>query len=117
MSGSWTVPTYFMCPNIEGFSTYEVVNAGVDLMENNASCKATCIDTVLVNTERVPEGYMNPEIYDEYLVQVEHDFQGLRDEGCRVISTDFLKLVDGGVFHDGDKVVDELFTIVFDMKY
>ena len=48
MSGSWTVPTYFMCPNIEGFSTYEVVNAGVDLMENNASCKATCIDTVLV---------------------------------------------------------------------
>ncbi len=48
------------------------------------------IDTVLVNTEKVPEGYMDPEIYDEYLVQVAHDFQGLRDEGCRVISTDFL---------------------------
>lgn len=75
------------------------------------------IDTVLVNTEKVPDGYMNPEIYDEYLVQVEHDFQGLRAQDCRVISTDFLKLVDGGVFHDGDKVVEELFRIVFGTKY
>lgn len=75
------------------------------------------VNTVLVNTENVPEGYLNPEMYDEYLVQVEHDFQGLRDEGCRVISTDFLKLRDGGVFHDGDKVVDELFRIVFGAKY
>lgn len=74
------------------------------------------IDTVLVNTEKVPEGYMDPEIYDEYLVQVTHDFNGLRDEGCRVVSTDFLKLRDGGVFHDGDKVVDELFRIVFGAK-
>lgn len=75
------------------------------------------VNTVLVNTENVPEGYMDPETYDEYLVQVEHDFQGLRDEECRVISTDFLKLRDGGVFHDGDKVVDELFRIVFGAKY
>lgn len=75
------------------------------------------VDTVLVNTEKVPEGYMDPEIYDEYLVQVDHDFQKLREEGCRVISTDFLKLRDGGVFHDGDKVVDELFRIVFGTKY
>lgn len=74
------------------------------------------IDTVLVNTEKVPEGYMDPEIYDEYLVQVTHDFKGLRAEGCRVISTDFLELRDGGVFHDGDKVVEELFRLVFDAK-
>lgn len=71
------------------------------------------IDTVLVNIENVPEGYMNPEIYDEYLVQVSHDFQGLREEGCRVISTDFLKLRDGGVFHDRDKVVDEVFRLLY----
>lgn len=38
---------------------------------------------------KVPEDYMDPEIYDEYLVQVAHDFNGLRNEGCRVISTDF----------------------------
>lgn len=74
------------------------------------------VDTVLVNTEKVPEDYMDPEIYDEYLVQVTHDFNGLREEGCRVVSTDFLKLRDGGVFHDGDKVVDELFRIVFGAK-
>jgi len=75
------------------------------------------INTVLVNTEKVPEGYMDPTIYDEYLVQVDHDFNGLREEGCRVISTDFLKLRDGGVFHDGEKVVEELFRIVFGTKY
>ncbi|MGY3750656.1 gluconeogenesis factor YvcK family protein [Vagococcus acidifermentans] len=75
------------------------------------------VDTVLVNTEPVPDGYMDPTIYDEYLVQVCHDFQGLRDEGCRVISADFLKLSNGGVFHDGEKVVDELFRLVFGTKY
>ena len=64
--------------------------------------KQPFIDTVLVNTEKVPEGYMDPDIYDEYLVQVTHDFNGLRKEGCRVISTDFLELKNGGVFHDGE---------------
>ncbi|MDT2756888.1 YvcK family protein [Enterococcus asini] len=74
------------------------------------------VDTVLVNTEKVPEGYMDFEIYDEYLVQVKHDFKGLRNEGCRVVSTDFLKLRDKGVFHDGDKVVEELLTILYGAK-
>src|SRR5699024_11394141 len=74
------------------------------------------IDTVLVNTEKVPAGYMDFEIYDEYLVQVKHDFQGLRNLGCRVVSTDFLKLRDGGVFHDGYKVVAELLRIVYEAK-
>lgn len=74
------------------------------------------IDTVLVNIEKVPEGYMDFEVYDEYLVQVAHDFQGLRDEGCRVISTDFLELRDGGVFHDGDKVIEELLRLVSSAK-
>ncbi|KAF1298610.1 hypothetical protein BAU15_10810 [Enterococcus sp. JM4C] len=74
------------------------------------------VDTVLVNTEKVPEGYMDPEVYDEYLVQVAHDFTGLREAGCRVVSTDFLELRDGGVFHDGTKVVEELFRIVFGAK-
>ncbi|MGO2100676.1 gluconeogenesis factor YvcK family protein [Vagococcus salmoninarum] len=75
------------------------------------------VDTVLVNIEKIPEGYMDPEKYDEYLVQVAHDFQGLRDEECRVISAEFLQLRDGGVFHDGDKVVDEIFRLVFGAKY
>lgn len=75
------------------------------------------INTVLVNTEKIPENYLDPNIYDEYLVQVKHDFQKLREEECRVISTDFLKLKNSGVFHDGEKVVDELFKIVFGVKY
>ncbi len=71
------------------------------------------IDTVLVNIQNVPEDYMDKEVYDEYLVQVSHDFKGLREEGCRVISADFLELRDGGVFHDGSKVVEELFRLVY----
>ena len=74
------------------------------------------IDTVLVNIEKVPENYMDNERYDEYLVQVEHDFLALRDEGCRVVSTDFLELRDGGVFHDGEKVVQELLRLVYERK-
>ena len=74
------------------------------------------IDTVLVNTEKVPDGYMNVEVYDEYLLQVQHDFKGLRSLGCRVVSTDFLELRDGGVFHDGNKVVEELLRIVYEAK-
>ncbi len=79
--------------------------------------KQPFIDTVLVNTEKVPEGIYGPgKIYDEYLVQVAHDFNGLRNEGCRVVSTDFLELKNGGVFHDGEKVVEELFRLVFGSK-
>lgn len=83
----------------------------------NKHLKSNFVNTVLVNTEKVPEGYMDPDIYDEYLVQVQHDFQALRDAECRVISADFLELRDGGVFHDGDKVVEELFRLVFGAKY
>ncbi|MBF8808162.1 MAG: YvcK family protein [Enterococcus lacertideformus] len=79
--------------------------------------KQPFINTVLVNTEKVPEGYMDPKVYDEYLVQVTHDFNGLRNEGCRVVSTDFLELKNGGVFHDGEKVVEELFRLVFGSKH
>ncbi len=71
------------------------------------------IDTVMVNIEKVPDGYMDFSVYDEYLVQVKHDFTGLREEGCRVVSTDFLDLKNGGVFHDGEKVVSELLRLLY----
>ncbi|MCS8571945.1 gluconeogenesis factor YvcK family protein [Pediococcus pentosaceus] len=66
------------------------------------------VDTVLVNTEIVPESYMDFNRYDEVSKQVVHDFKGLREQGARVISDNFLLLRDGGAFHDGQKVVDEL---------
>lgn len=69
------------------------------------------IDTVLVNTEPVPQHYLDHQKYDEYLYQVKHDFNGLRAQGCRVISDNFLELRDHGVFHNGSQVVDELMRL------
>ena len=70
------------------------------------------INTVLVNIEPVPENAMNNERYDEYLVQVSHDFEGLQEEGCNVVSDNFLCLRDEGVFHDEEKVVNELMNLL-----
>ncbi|MCI5870746.1 YvcK family protein [Streptococcus sp.] len=70
------------------------------------------IDTVLVNIEKVPQAYMDSNRFDEYLVQVEHDFQGLRKEVPRVVSSNFLRLEKGGAFHHGDLVVEELLRII-----
>ncbi len=70
------------------------------------------IDTVLVNIENVPQDYMDSNKFDEYLVQVEHDFQGLCKEAKRVISSNFLRLENGGAFHHGDFVVEELMNLV-----
>ena len=70
------------------------------------------IDNVLVNIKKVPKEYMASNKFDEYLVQVEHDFKELHSQVPQVISSDFLKLVNGGAFHDGEKVVDELMQIV-----
>ncbi|WP_057742588.1 gluconeogenesis factor YvcK family protein [Liquorilactobacillus capillatus] len=69
------------------------------------------IDTVLVNTQPVPDNYMDHQKYDEYLYQVKHDFNGLRQQGCRVISDNFLELRDRGVFHNGSQVVNELMRL------
>lgn len=70
------------------------------------------IDTVLVNSEPVPKEYMNTHQFDEYLVQVRHDFAGLQSQVQRVISSNFLRLENGGAFHDGDLVVEELLKIL-----
>ncbi|MFZ1758061.1 MAG: YvcK family protein [Streptococcus suis] len=78
----------------------------------NAHLTCPFVDTVLVNIEPVPKEYMNTYAFDEYLVQVKHDFRGLEEQGCRIISSNFLKLENGGAFHDGDLVVEELFNIL-----
>ncbi|WP_155974159.1 YvcK family protein [Streptococcus ruminantium] len=78
----------------------------------NAHLAEKFIDTVLVNIEPVPQEYMNTNQFDEYLVQVKHDFAGLQEQAGRVISSDFLRLENGGAFHDGDLVVEELLKIL-----
>ncbi|HEL1163620.1 TPA: YvcK family protein [Streptococcus equi subsp. zooepidemicus] len=70
------------------------------------------IDTVLVNVEQMPKSYMNSNQFDEYLVQVEHDFAGLCKTAKRIISSNFLRLENGGAFHDGHLVVEELMNLV-----
>ena len=70
------------------------------------------IDNVLVNIKKVPKEYMASNKFDEYLVQVEHDFEGLRREAKTVVSSNFLRLENGGAFHHGDLVVDELMHLV-----
>lgn len=66
------------------------------------------IDTVLVNIRPVPKNYIDFQEWNEISQPVGHDFQGLRDQSCRVISSNFLRLKDNGAFHDRDLVVDEL---------
>lgn len=70
------------------------------------------IDTVLVNIEEVPKDYMDAHAFDEYLVQVAHDFKGLQAQAPRIISSHFVRLENGGAFHDGDLVVSELMDII-----
>ena len=69
------------------------------------------IDTVLVNSVEVPEEYMNSNKFDEYLVQVAHDFKALKEEEVNIISNDFLQLVNGGAFHNGDAIASEIMGI------
>lgn len=66
------------------------------------------IDTVLVNIAEVPQDYIENQPNEEYLLQVRHDFQGLRDQDTRVISNSFLNMENGGAYHDTDLVVTEL---------
>lgn len=66
------------------------------------------VNTILVNTEPVPDDYMDFQRWNELSKPVRHDFRGLREQDVRVISTNFLKLQDNGAFHDSEKVVDEL---------
>ncbi|HAP15598.1 MAG TPA: hypothetical protein DCR07_05775, partial [Lactococcus sp.] len=55
--------------------------------------------------------YMNSNKFDEYLVQVVHDFKALQEEEVNIISNDFLQLVNGGAFHDGDAIALEIMGI------
>jgi len=66
------------------------------------------IDTVLVNIADVPEDHVAKISTDEYLYQVEHNFKGLQEKVPLIISNDFLNITDAGVYHDGDKVVEEI---------
>ncbi|MBP2057669.1 putative cofD-like protein [Lactobacillus colini] len=72
------------------------------------------IDTALVNGAKIDMDKFHPEDYDEYLVPVRSDFEGLRKQDCRVITDDFIDQRSGLVFHDGRKVAKEILNIAFE---
>ena len=72
------------------------------------------VDTVLVNGAKIDMTKFNPSDYDEYLEPVANDFEGLRKQECRVITSDFIDQRSGLVFHDGKKVVEEILNLGFE---
>ncbi len=78
----------------------------------NEHLQQTVINTVLVNTQKVPDEYIDYQRWNEMSRQVNHDFKGLREQGCRVVSADFLELRDNGAFHNGELVVNELMNLL-----
>lgn len=74
------------------------------------------IDTILVNIATVPDEYIRTQPNEEYLLQVKHDFNGLKKEGLRIISNNFLNMKKGGAYHDTETVVHELGHILRNRK-
>lgn len=90
----------------EGFSDANHVEVLCKHLENDF------IDTVLVNNAEVPKEHVAKITNDEYLLQVEHDFKRLEEKVPKIISNDFLNITDKGVYHDGNKVVEEILRAV-----
>lgn len=78
--------------------------------------KMPLIDTVLVNLTPVPQDYIDNQPNEEYLLQVRHDFKGLKMQGCQVISSEFLSMENGGAYHDTEFVVEELGRLLDRLK-
>lgn len=72
------------------------------------------INTALVNGAKIDMSKFHPEDYDEYLEPVSNDFEGLREQECRVITDDFIDQRHGLVFHDGHKVGKEIINLAFE---
>ena len=79
----------------------------------NAHLGGHYINTALVNGAKIDMSKFNPSDYDAYIEPVKRDFNGLREQGCRVITDDFIDQHSGLVFHDGKKVAKEIINLAF----
>ena len=79
----------------------------------NAHLGGHYINTALVNGAKIDMSMFNPSDYDAYIEPVKRDFNGLREQGCRVITDDFIDQHSGLVFHDGKKVAKEIINLAF----
>lgn len=73
------------------------------------------VDTALINNAKVPFEYVSKED-SEYLFQVQHDFHRLSSMVPQIISDDFLKLTEKGVYHNGEKAAKEIHRIAVNEK-
>jgi len=74
------------------------------------------VDIALTNNGAVPSQYIENEATEEYLFQVDHDFKGLTEEVPLIISDDFLSFTEKGVYHNGEKVAEEIFKTAFNSQ-
>lgn len=74
------------------------------------------VDIALTNIGDVPEEFIEQKQNEEYLLQVEHDFNSLKEEVPMIISDDFLKITKRGVYHNGEKVAEEIFKTAFNSQ-
>lgn len=72
------------------------------------------INTALVNGQAVDMSRFDQTKSDKYIEPVRHDFNGLRDQHCRVIMNDFLDQRYGLVFHNGERVAKEILNLAFE---
>ena len=79
----------------------------------NAHLGGHYINTTLVNGAKIDMSKFDPKDYDAYLEPVKNDFKGLREQGCRVITDDFIDQHSGLVFHDGMKVAKEIINLAY----
>ncbi len=69
------------------------------------------IDVALINSLTVPYDYIEHNEVLDYLVQVRHDRQGLKESSAQIIAEDFLDLRKNGIYHDQNKLVAAIMRI------
>ncbi len=74
------------------------------------------VDIALANIGKVPDEYVEEEQSTENLLQVDHDFKGMQKEVPIIISDDFLEYRNKGVYHNGEKVAEEIFRTAFNSQ-
>ncbi len=74
------------------------------------------VDIVLANIGKVPDKYVEDIQATENLLQVTHDFKGMQAEVPVIVSDDFLEMRNSGVYHNGEKVAEEIFRTAFDSQ-
>ncbi|MDO4670681.1 MAG: uridine diphosphate-N-acetylglucosamine-binding protein YvcK [Aerococcus sp.] len=66
------------------------------------------VDVALLNNTKVPQSYIDTNEIQDYLIQVSHDPEGLREQQARIFECDLLNLKESGVYHDRLKLVEAI---------